>query len=149
MKPFRKLSSMAKSNLLLFHTTSAKTQTLFSPIYKTSALNQIPASLTETRSFCSDSSHTEKIKFRTEKRASAAALSSLADLAVELSNSSDPEALAAVLESKADSLFRNYPDGSASIELLNHLKSSPRIALEVVFIIQSLLFFSFFVLLGF
>lgn len=57
----------------------------------------------------------------------------MADLAVELSNSSDPEALAEVLESKAYSLFRDYPDGSASIELLNHLKSSPRTALEVVF----------------
>ncbi|KAJ8622571.1 hypothetical protein MRB53_031100 [Persea americana] len=121
---------MARSNLLLFQRTSAKTQALFSPIYKTSALYQIHASLTETRSFCSDSSHTEKITLRTEKRSSG---SYLADLAVELSNSSDPEALAEVLESKAYSLFRDYPDGSASIELLNHLKSSPRTALEVFY----------------
>lgn len=149
MKPFRKLSSMAKSQLLLFQSASPKPQSLLSPISKaSSALRQIPldSSLTQatSSSFCSNSSPAKKKIEKQTSNTRAAGIATeelsraIADLAVELSDSSDLEALVAVLESKAKPLFRNYPDGSASIELLKQLKSSPQTALEVVLVIQSL-----------
>ncbi|KAF5178978.1 Pentatricopeptide repeat-containing protein family [Thalictrum thalictroides] len=58
--------------------------------------------------------------------------SEVTELSHELiSNRNDSEKIFQILESKAAVLFRNYPDGSALVELLAKLRAFPHLALKV------------------
>ncbi|XP_058077582.1 pentatricopeptide repeat-containing protein At2g30780 [Magnolia sinica] len=131
MRAFFRFSDVAKSKLIFLQIPSIKPKSLLSPFSDSSKPTPYP--LLQATSFCSDASHPKNFALHTEKRASddTDLIHAVSDLAVELSAISDPANLTTVLASKASSLFQNYPDGSASIELLNQLKSSPQVALEV------------------
>lgn len=143
MRPLRKFSAMAKrSKFLPSLTPSTKSPSLLSPIPKISPPKHSFFPLNQSLSFfCSDSSPPKKIILQTERGAHCDNGSGFAedlgqtvsDLAVELSVAPDLDTVSDVLESKAATLFRDHPDGSASIALLSNLKSSPQTALEVFY----------------
>lgn len=59
-----------------------------------------------------------------------------------LTYSGDAGKIEEILADRGVSLFRRYADGSAVVELLNQLKSSPRLALQVIFFLYVICYVS-------
>ncbi|PIA39395.1 hypothetical protein AQUCO_02600094v1 [Aquilegia coerulea] len=148
MKRIWKISETAKAELLLqkpsSSSSSCKTKTLISPI--TNFLKPTTTFIKQISTQITPPSYPQNvfpilINLFTEKQKGTSfyietkqeyVLREVIDLSHELiSNRNDSYKIFQVLDSKASTLFRNHPDGSALVELLAKLRAFPHLALKV------------------
>ncbi|KAL5995086.1 hypothetical protein ACLOJK_025144 [Asimina triloba] len=129
MRHFFRFSVMAISRLVFLQLPSTKSKFLGASSSTLSAFVASP--IFQSNPFCTDASPPKNFGMQTEKRATddPHLIDAVCKLAFELVGAA--EDLEAVLDSKVALLLRSYPDGSASVELLNRLKSSPEVGMEV------------------